>query len=61
MLGLVLLVAGLVLMLLGRLGLTSLPGDLSFRRGRFAVYIPLGLSLLLSIVLTVVLNLFLRR
>ena len=59
--GVVLLVAGLVIMLLGRLGFTSLPGDLSFRRGRFVVYVPLGLSLLLSIVLTVLLNLFFRR
>ena len=60
-LGLVLLLARILMMLLAHLGLTSLPGDLSFRRGRFAVYVPLGLSLLLSIVLTVLLNLFFRR
>jgi DUF2905 family protein len=60
-LGLVLVVAGVLMMLLGRIGLTSLPGDLSFRRGRFTVYIPLGLSILLSIVLTLLLNLFFRR
>ena len=59
--GLVLLVAGVVMMLLSRFGITSLPGDLSFRRGRFAVYIPIGTSILLSILLTVLLNLFLRR
>jgi Protein of unknown function (DUF2905) len=60
-LGAVLLAVGLIMMLLGRLGLTSLPGDLSFRKGRVAVYIPLGTSLLLSLVLTVLLNLFFRR
>lgn len=60
-LGVLLLVAGGLLYLLSRMGISSLPGDISFGRGNLKVYIPLGTSLLLSIVLTVVLNLILRR
>ncbi len=57
---LLLVVGGLVL-LLGRLGLDRLPGDLVFRRESFTLYFPIGLMILLSIVGTVLLNLFLRR
>lgn len=60
-LGVLLLVAGGLLFLLGRLGVTSIPGDISFRRGNLRVFLPLGTSLLLSVVLTVLLNLILRR
>ncbi|MCA1728438.1 MAG: DUF2905 domain-containing protein [Actinobacteria bacterium] len=57
----VLLVLGGVFLLLGRLGLDRLPGDLVFRWGNFAVYAPIGLMILVSIVLTILLNLFFRR
>jgi Protein of unknown function (DUF2905) len=57
----VLLVLGGIFLLLGRLGLDRLPGDLVFRRGGFTVYAPIGLMILLSIVGTVLLNIFLRR
>lgn len=57
----VLLVLGGVFLMLSRFGLDRLPGDLVFRRGSFTVYAPIGLMILVSIVLTVVLNLFLRR
>jgi hypothetical protein len=57
----VLLVIGGVFLLLGRFGLDRLPGDLVFRRGNFTVYAPIGLMILVSIVLTIVLNVFLRR
>jgi hypothetical protein len=57
----VLLVLGGLFLLLGRFGLDRLPGDLVFRRGNFTVYFPIGLMILLSIVGTIVLNLFLRR
>lgn len=58
---LVLLVLGGLFLLLGRIGLDRLPGDLVFRRGNFTVYFPIGLMLLLSIVGTIVLNVLLRR
>jgi hypothetical protein len=57
---LLLLVGGLFL-LLGRLGLDRLPGDLVFRRGGLTVYFPIGLMILLSIVGTILLNVFLHR
>ncbi len=58
---LVLLVLGGSFLLLGRLGLDRLPGDLVFNRGSFTVYFPLGLMILLSVVGTIVLNVLLRR
>ncbi len=58
---LVLLVLGGLFLLLGRIGLDLLPGDLVFRRGNFTVYSPIGLMILLSIAGTVVLNVLLRR
>lgn len=57
----VLVVLGVIFLVLGRLGLDRLPGDLVFRRGNFTVYAPIGFMILASIVLTVLLNLFLRR
>lgn len=57
----VLLALGGIFLLLGRFGLDRLPGDLVFRRGNFTVYAPIGLMIVVSIVLTVLLNLFLRR
>ena len=51
---------GLVLVLSGRLGLGRLPGDFAFGRGNVRVLVPLGTSILLSIVATIVLNLIRR-
>ena len=56
-----LLVVGGLLLLLGRLGLDRLPGDVVFRRGGLTVYFPIGLMILLSVVGTILLNLFFRR
>jgi hypothetical protein len=58
-----LLIAGLgVLLLWGdRLGLGKLPGDLLWKRKHTTMYFPLMTSLVVSLVLTVLLNLFLRR
>ena len=63
-LGRMLLAAGLVLAALGVVFLAGggrLPGDLSFGRGRARVYIPLATCLLVSVVATILLNLFSRR
>lgn len=59
--GVVALIAGGVFLLLGRLGIGGLPGDMRFGRGNVRFYFPLGTSIVLSIILTVLLNLFLRR
>lgn len=58
---LVLPVLGALSPLLGRLGLDRPPGDLVFRRGNLAVYLPIGVTIVVSVAATVLLNLFLRR
>jgi multisubunit Na+/H+ antiporter MnhG subunit len=57
----VLLVLGGLFLVLGRLGIDRLPGDLVFRRGNATVYFPIGLMILVSVVGTILLNLFFRR
>ena len=58
---LVLLVLGVLFLLLGRLGLDRLPGDLVFRRGNLTVFFPIGVMIVVSVVATLLLNVFLRR
>ena len=57
----VLLVIGALFLLLGRLGVDRLPGDLVFRRGNATLYFPIGLMILISVVGTIVLNIVFRR
>jgi hypothetical protein len=63
--GLALVLIGGVVLLAGRvpvLGwLGRLPGDIVLRRGPVTVYVPLLTSILLSVLLTIAANLFLRR
>jgi hypothetical protein len=58
---LVLLLLGGIFLLLSRLGIDRLPGDLVFQRGNLTVYVPIGLMILVSVILTILLNLFSRR
>jgi Protein of unknown function (DUF2905) len=60
--GLVLVIAGGLLLLLGRTGfpLGRLPGDISYRGRNISVYFPLGTSILLSVVLSLVFYLLSR-
>ena len=60
--GLVLLCAGGLVVLLGRVGLPlgRLPGDISYRGRNVSVYFPLGTSILLSVVLSLVFYLLSR-
>lgn len=53
--------AGLLLMLGERFGLGKLPGDLVWRRKGTTVYFPIVTSLVLSVVLTLLLNFLFRR
>jgi hypothetical protein len=55
-------VSGLLFLLLARiLPGGRLPGDIAISRGPVSCFIPLATSLLLSIILTVLLNLWARR
>jgi hypothetical protein len=61
-LGGVAVLAGLVLMFVPRIPwLGRLPGDIVINRGPVSVYFPLATSIVISIVLTLLLNLFWRR
>jgi hypothetical protein len=60
--GLVLLGVGLLVLLLGRIPFFGrLPGDITFSRGNVTVYVPLVTMLLLSLLLTLLMNIFFRR
>jgi DUF2905 family protein len=56
--GVLLAVIGGGLMLFGRF---HLPGDLTFRAGGVTVYIPIATGIIVSILLTVVLNVVFRH
>lgn len=58
--GLFIVAVGLFLIFFGRFGLGKLPGDIVIRRENFTFYFPLGTSILLSILLTILLSLFRR-
>jgi hypothetical protein len=66
--GRIILVIGIVLVVVGGLAMAGirlpfgrLPGDIAITGDRGGLFIPLGTTLLVSIVLTVLCNLFLRR
>ena len=61
-LGVVVAVVGVVLVLFGRVPwIGRLPGDIHVQRGNWTFYFPLGTSILVSLVLTLVLWLIGRR
>jgi hypothetical protein len=64
--GKILILAGGLLLVIGllvELGLPlgRLPGDIRYSNGNVTIYAPIATGLLLSIALTIVLNLLLRR
>jgi len=60
-LGLAILLVGLLWPYLSRIGLGRLPGDIIIERDNVTFYFPLVTCLLLSLLLTIVLNAFFRR
>ena len=57
----VLFAAGVLVYVLGKAGGGFLPGDVVIRRENFTFVFPIVTMILVSVVLTVLLNLFLRR
>ncbi len=53
--GAAILVIGLLVLLLGRIGLFRLPGDFEFGGRNWRIYFPLATSIILSILLTLIL------
>jgi Protein of unknown function (DUF2905) len=60
-LALLLAICGGVLLLLSSMGLNRLPGDVVYRGKNVVVYAPIGLMIFLSVLLTILLNLFWRH
>ena len=52
--GLVLVAAGLLWPFIAKLGLGRLPGDIVIERENFRLYFPIGTSLLISVVLSLI-------
>lgn len=59
--GLFIVVVGAALLLAAKLGIPRIPGDIVWRKGNFTLYAPLGLMIVVSILLTVILNLFFAK
>jgi hypothetical protein len=59
--GAVVIVVGMIFLISDKLPIGRLPGDLHFGSGRFRIYIPVATSILLSILITVIVNFFSRR
>lgn len=59
MMGLAVVVVGLAIMAAGKLNISmgSLPGDITYHKKNLTIFAPFGTMLLVSIILTVVLNL----
>jgi hypothetical protein len=53
--GIFIAVVGILMLLLGRVGLFKLPGDLEFGSKNWRIYVPIASCVLLSIILTLIL------
>ena len=52
--GLMVVLAGVVLILINKLGIHRMPGDLKFGNDNFRVYFPIGTCIVLSVVMTLI-------
>lgn len=59
--GAVVVIIGMLFMIADKIPLGRLPGDFHFGSGKFRIYIPIATSILLSIMITIILNFFSRR
>ncbi len=59
--GLVLFVVGVLLYLLTRLGFQGFWGDIFIKKGNCTFFFPVVTCIVLSVLLTIIVNLFLRR
>jgi hypothetical protein len=59
--GAIIIVVGIFFMVADKIPIGRLPGDLHFGGGRVKIYIPVATSILLSIIITIVLNVFGKR
>jgi len=57
-LGFLIIFLGIILNLISKFNLPVLPGDILIQKDNFTFYFPLVTSILISILLTIILNLF---
>ena len=57
-LGIVILVIGLLYPYIKKLGLGQLPGDIMFKSGNSTFFFPIVTCIIISVVLTIIFNLF---
>jgi NAD/NADP transhydrogenase beta subunit len=62
LIGVIMIVVGALIYFGGKItGFGKLPGDIHIQRENFSFYFPVATSILLSIILTIILNIFTRR
>jgi hypothetical protein len=59
--GTVIIVLGLVFLMADKLPIGRLPGDLKFGGERFRIYLPVATCVLLSLLITLIINFFSRK
>ncbi len=59
--GTVILVIGIIFLLSDKIPLGRLPGDIQIGNGRVKIFSPIATSILLSLILTLILNFFTRK
>ena len=59
--GAVILVLGLVFLMSDKLPIGRLPGDLKFGGDKFRIYIPIATCVMLSVLITLIVNFFSRK
>ncbi len=47
---------GIAMIVLGKIGVPNLPGDIFFKRDNVTVYIPIATMIVVSVILTIALN-----
>ena len=60
--GIFLIITGILVILFGKIPIISkLPGNIVIKRDNFVFFFPITLSVLISVILTLILNIFLRK
>ncbi len=60
-LGIIITVVGIIIIFGSKIGLGRLPGDIFLKKGNVTFYFPILTSIMVSILLTIIVNLFFRR
>ena len=59
--GIIFVVIGFIFVIFNKVPVFRLPGDIVVKKGNFTLYLPIATSIILSIALTMILNLIFRK